>query len=471
MDTEQALEFVRGHHRAVLATTRGDGGVQLSPVAAATDAEGRIIVSSRETAMKTLNLRRRPKAWLCVFEDGFFGRWFQAEGPVEVVSLPEAMDGLVEYYRSVSGEHPDWDEYRKAMEEEKRVLLRNDSRASGPEHRRLTGVRTKGGWWDRYRQFSGRSTPTVSASRSCTSTCSSSLPRSSRTGRRAGTRRSAVAKAVVRLNELAAAGVSTIVDLTVVGLGRNIRLVKRVAEQVDLNIVVATGLYTYDSLPHYFDYRSAAFRPDNIDALEEFFLLDIEDGIAGPGVRPGHPQVRHRQARSHSRSRAGSPRRREGPQTHRDPDLDPHPCPHAPGPRATAASSSPKESTCRGSSSATAATAPISNISKRSFDAGSTLGMDRFGVDVYCPERTAHRNRRQALRDGLGRPARALPRRRVPCRLVRRGASARRFTELALPSPHQRRHPRMRERGVTEAQVKTMIVEAPRRLLDNGPGY
>lgn len=132
MDTEQALSFVRDHHHAVLATTRGDGGVQLSPVAAATDSDDRIVVSSRETAMKTMNLRRRPKAWLCVFEDGFFGRWFQAEGPVEVVSLPEAMDGLVEYYRSVSGEHPDWDEYRSAMREEKRVLLRMTVERVGP---------------------------------------------------------------------------------------------------------------------------------------------------------------------------------------------------------------------------------------------------------------------------------------------------------------------------------------------------
>jgi PPOX class probable F420-dependent enzyme len=132
VDTEHALSFVRDHHRAVLATTRGDGGVQLSPVAAATDSDGRIVISSRETAMKTLNLRRRPNAWLCVFEDGFFGRWIQAEGPVEVVSLPEAMDGLVGYYRSVSGEHPDWDEYRSAMREEKRVLLRMTVERVGP---------------------------------------------------------------------------------------------------------------------------------------------------------------------------------------------------------------------------------------------------------------------------------------------------------------------------------------------------
>jgi PPOX class probable F420-dependent enzyme len=132
VDISEILQFARKNHRAVLATTRSDGGVQLSPVAVGVDAHGRVVVSSRETAMKTLNVRRRPMAWLCVFEDGFFGKWFQAEGLVEVVSLPEAMDGLVEYYRSVSGEHPDWDEYRAAMRDERRVLLRMTVDRVGP---------------------------------------------------------------------------------------------------------------------------------------------------------------------------------------------------------------------------------------------------------------------------------------------------------------------------------------------------
>ena len=132
VEIAEALEFVRANHHAVLATTRADGGVQMSPVAAATDADGRIVVSSRETAMKTRNLRQRPGAWLCVFEDSFYGRWIQAEGQVQVVSLPEAMDGLVEYYRSVSGEHPDWPDYRRAMESERRVLLRMKVDRAGP---------------------------------------------------------------------------------------------------------------------------------------------------------------------------------------------------------------------------------------------------------------------------------------------------------------------------------------------------
>jgi PPOX class probable F420-dependent enzyme len=132
VEPSEALEFIRTHHRGVLATTRADGGVQQSPVAASVDAHGRVVVSSRETAMKVLNLRRRPFAWLCVFEDGFYGKWIQVEGPAEIVSLPEAMDGLVDYYRSVSGEHPDWDEYRQAMTEERRALISVTVERAGP---------------------------------------------------------------------------------------------------------------------------------------------------------------------------------------------------------------------------------------------------------------------------------------------------------------------------------------------------
>jgi hypothetical protein len=82
--------------------------------------------------MKVLNLRRRPSAWLCVFEDGFYGKWIQVEGPAQIISLPEAMDGLVDYYRSVSGEHPDWDDYRRAMTEERRVLIEVTVERAGP---------------------------------------------------------------------------------------------------------------------------------------------------------------------------------------------------------------------------------------------------------------------------------------------------------------------------------------------------
>jgi PPOX class probable F420-dependent enzyme len=132
VEIADVLDFAREHHRAVLATTRADGGVQMSPVATVPDSSGRLVVSSRETAIKTANLRRRPTGWLCIFEDRFFGKWMQAEGPMEIVSLPQAMDGLVDYYRSISGEHPDWDEYREAMRSERRVLLRMTPERVGP---------------------------------------------------------------------------------------------------------------------------------------------------------------------------------------------------------------------------------------------------------------------------------------------------------------------------------------------------
>jgi PPOX class probable F420-dependent enzyme len=132
MDPQDALAFISRHHRAVLATLRRDGNPQLSLVTAGVEGD-RVVVSTRETANKTKNLRRRPRATLLVFTDAFYGDWVQVEGPVEVVALPEAMEGLVEYYRQISGEHPDWDDYRAAMERDSRVLLRIAVERAGPD--------------------------------------------------------------------------------------------------------------------------------------------------------------------------------------------------------------------------------------------------------------------------------------------------------------------------------------------------
>jgi PPOX class probable F420-dependent enzyme len=132
MDLDQARDFARSHHRAVLAT-RTTRGVQQSPVLVGVDAEGRLTVSSRETAYKTRNLRADPWAQLCVLPDGFFGDWVYVEGEAEVVSLPEAMEPLVEYYRGISGEADDWDEYRAGMERERRVIIRIVPRRAGPD--------------------------------------------------------------------------------------------------------------------------------------------------------------------------------------------------------------------------------------------------------------------------------------------------------------------------------------------------
>ncbi len=133
MDIGEAREFLRQHHRGVLATFRREGGLQLSPVLATVDGEGRVIMSSRETAMKTKNLRRDPRTHLCVFTNAFFGEWVRVDGIAEVLSLPEAMEPLVDYYRRVAGEHDDWDDYREAMREEQRVLLRITIEDAGPD--------------------------------------------------------------------------------------------------------------------------------------------------------------------------------------------------------------------------------------------------------------------------------------------------------------------------------------------------
>lgn len=125
--------MVAEQHRAVLATMRSDGTPQMSPVLVALDDAGRVVVSTRQTAYKVRNLRRDPRVWLCVLPDAFFGRWIQVGGTARIVELPEALDGLVDYYRSISGEHENWDDYRAAMQREQRVLLQIELTSAGPD--------------------------------------------------------------------------------------------------------------------------------------------------------------------------------------------------------------------------------------------------------------------------------------------------------------------------------------------------
>jgi PPOX class probable F420-dependent enzyme len=133
VEIERAADFVRGHHRAILATTRSDGRPQLSPVSVAVDDAGRILISTRETAVKTKNLARDPRASLCVISDGFFGEWIQADGTAEIIHLPDALELLVDYYRRISGEHPDWADYRAAMHRDRRVIVRLTIDRAGPD--------------------------------------------------------------------------------------------------------------------------------------------------------------------------------------------------------------------------------------------------------------------------------------------------------------------------------------------------
>ena len=132
MDIAGAQEFIRSNHRAVMATFRKDGRPALTPVTVTLDGQGRVLISTRQTAMKVKHLRRDPRVSLAVINDAFYGDWVSVEGTVEIIELPEAMDLLVEYYRSASGEHPDWDDYRAAMERDQRVILRFEIERAGP---------------------------------------------------------------------------------------------------------------------------------------------------------------------------------------------------------------------------------------------------------------------------------------------------------------------------------------------------
>jgi PPOX class probable F420-dependent enzyme len=125
VDVDEVRAFLADNHRAVLATIRRDGRPQLSPVACALSADGQAVeVSTRETSMKVKNLRREPFAALCLLNDRFFGAWAQVEGTATIVSLPEAMEPLVDLYRRLAGEHPDWDDYRAAMVADRRLVVR-----------------------------------------------------------------------------------------------------------------------------------------------------------------------------------------------------------------------------------------------------------------------------------------------------------------------------------------------------------
>jgi PPOX class probable F420-dependent enzyme len=133
VDIGRAAGFIAANPRAILATIRSDGRPQLSPVVVAVDADGRVLISTRETAIKAKNLARDPRASLCVINNGFFGEWAQAEGNAELIHLPEALPLLEDYYRRISGEHPDWEDYRAAMRRDKRLIVRITIDRAGPD--------------------------------------------------------------------------------------------------------------------------------------------------------------------------------------------------------------------------------------------------------------------------------------------------------------------------------------------------
>lgn len=132
VDRDEVIGFIRPRHHGILVTTRRDGRPQTSPVTFGVDEEGRVVIATYPRRSKVANLRRQPATSLCVLSDDFNGEWVQLDGTAEVLDLPEALDPLVEYFRAISGEHPDWDEYRDAMARQGKCLLRITIERWGP---------------------------------------------------------------------------------------------------------------------------------------------------------------------------------------------------------------------------------------------------------------------------------------------------------------------------------------------------
>lgn len=132
VDREQLLTFLRPRHRALLATTRHDGRPQISPLACGVDAAGRLVMSTYPERAKVRNVRRNARTSVVVLSDDWDGPWVQVDGSAEVIDLPDAVEPLVDYYRSISGEHPDWAEYRQAMLTQGKSLIRVTIKRWGP---------------------------------------------------------------------------------------------------------------------------------------------------------------------------------------------------------------------------------------------------------------------------------------------------------------------------------------------------
>jgi PPOX class probable F420-dependent enzyme len=132
VDRAGLRDFLAARHRAVLITARADGGPQSSPVTCGVDAEGRVVISTYPERAKVRNIRRTAQVALCVLSDEWNGPWVHLDGTAEVLDLPDALEPLVEYYRAIAGEHPDWDEYRAAMTAQGKCLIRVAVQHWGP---------------------------------------------------------------------------------------------------------------------------------------------------------------------------------------------------------------------------------------------------------------------------------------------------------------------------------------------------
>lgn len=132
VERSELLDFIRPRHRMILITRRSDGAPQSSPVTAGVDDQGRVVISTYPERAKVANLRRDPRCAVLVLSDDFGDAWVQAEGEAEVLDLPDSVEPLVDYFRAISGEHPDWAEYRQAMVDQGKSLIRVTLTRWGP---------------------------------------------------------------------------------------------------------------------------------------------------------------------------------------------------------------------------------------------------------------------------------------------------------------------------------------------------
>jgi PPOX class probable F420-dependent enzyme len=132
VDRDTLIDFLRPRHHTILVTRRADGSPQMSPVSCGVDAEGRIVISTYPQRAKAVNARRDPRVSLCTLSDDWDGPYVQVDGTAEVLDLPDALEPLVDYFRCISGEHPDWDEYREAMRKQGKSLIRVTPERWGP---------------------------------------------------------------------------------------------------------------------------------------------------------------------------------------------------------------------------------------------------------------------------------------------------------------------------------------------------
>lgn len=279
-----------------------------------------------------------------------------------------------------------------------------------------------------------------------------------------------VADAIARLNELKAAGVDTIVDLTVIGLGRYIPRIARVAAGTELNIVVATGIYTYNDLPFFYEFRGPGTMLDGPELMAELFVRDIESGIADtgikagilkcatdePGVTPGVERVLRAVANAHRRTgvpisthtHAGTRRGLEQQRIFEEEGVD----------LSRVVIGHSGDSTDLG-------------YLEELIAAGSYLGMDRFGIDLFLP-----------FEDRVNTVAAMCERGHADKMVLSHDANCYfdalpgDLSSVVAPNWHYLHiHndviPALRQRGVTEEQLHTMLVDNPRKIFEHSGGY